>query len=324
MIPLRTKKARLHAVVLGLVAVMSSVPAPAAEAPWPTQTVRFIVPVLAGGGVDVAARIFAESLSIRWKQPVVIENRAGADGVIGVRAMLASRDGHTFLFSPSFVAAGIEILHPELPYDPVRDLVPVAAPVGEVLGIAVPASQGPKTFDELVARARASRLTYSAPPGVSNLLAIALLKRAGASMTYVPYRSIVAALPDLTENRIQMASLPLTMTLSQVRAGKLRLLAVSGADRWPLAPEVRTFAELGHGELTYLAALGIYGPKTLAPALRARIAADTLAMARDPKIAARLREMGFMPVSLGPAEFTSRLARQRARWTELARLYDLK
>jgi tripartite-type tricarboxylate transporter receptor subunit TctC len=307
-----------------IVAALCLAPSWAAEPAWPAQTVRFIVPVLAGGGVDVAARMFADSLSVRWKQTVVVENRAGADGVIGVRAMLASKDGHTFLFAPSFVAAGVEILHPELPYDPVRDLVPVVAPVGEVMGITVPAVHGPRTFDELVARAKAGRLTYSAPPGVSQLLAAALLKRAGASMTYVPYRSIVASLPDLSENRIQMASLPLSLALSQVRAGKLRVLAVSDANRWPLAPEVRTFAELGHDELTYSAALGIYGPKTLSPALRDRIAADTLAVAKDPKIDARLRDMGFVRVALPHAEFASRLAKQRARWSELARKHQLK
>jgi tripartite-type tricarboxylate transporter receptor subunit TctC len=320
-------RGRLQAAVMGLVAAAlvhpSGAPLWAAEPAWPTQTVRFIVPVLAGGGVDVAARIFAESLSAKWKQTVVVENRAGADGVIGTRAMLASRDGHTLMFSPSFVAAGVEILQPKLPYDPAKDLVPIAGVAGEVLGITVPVSQGPKTFEELVARARAGRLTYSAPPGVSNLLAAVLLKRSSASMTYVPYRSIIAALPDLSENRIQMASLPMTMTLSQVRAGKLRVLAVSDATRYPLAPDVPTFAELGHGEVSYSAALGVYGPKTLAPALRDRIAADLLAVAKDPKIDARLHEMGFVRVNLTSTEFATRLAKQRARWSELAHQYQL-
>jgi len=318
-------RVRLRAAIAGVaVAVLALVGGNvgAADAAWPTQTVRFIVPVLAGGGVDVAARVYAEALSVQWKQPVVVENRAGADGVIGVRAMLASRDGHTFLFAPSFVAAGIEIVQSNLPYDPARDVVPIAAVVGEILGITVPASQGPKTFDELIARARAGRLTYSAPPGVSNLLAAALLKRAGASMIYVPYRSIIAALPDLTENRIQMASLPMTLTVSQVRAGKLRVLTVS--DAWQLAPDARTFAQLGHGELSYSAALGLYGAKSLAPALRDRIARDMLAVAKDPKIDARLHDMGFVRVALGPEEFSVRLAKQRERWTELARKYQLQ
>ena len=319
-------RGRLQAALAGFVAValLGSASPRAAEPAWPTQTVRFIVPVLAGGGVDVAARVFAESLSVKWKQTVVVENRAGADGVIGTRAMLGSRDGHTLLFAPSFVAAGIQILQPKLPYDPAKDLVPIAGVTGEVLGITVPAVNGPKTFEELVARARAGRLTYSAPPGVSHLLAAALLQRAGTSMTYVPYRSIIASLPDLSENRIQMVSLPITLSVSQVRAGKLRVLAVSDTTRHPLAPDVPTFAEIGHGELSYLAALGVYGPKNLSPALRDRIAADLLAVAKDPKIDARLRQMGFVPVSFPPAEFAERLAKQRARWAELARKYQLR
>jgi tripartite-type tricarboxylate transporter receptor subunit TctC len=318
---------RLHAAVMGLAAAAavfpSGTPLRAAVPAWPTQTVRFIVPVLPGGGVDVAARLFAEALSVKWKQTVVVENRAGADGVIGTRAMLASRDGHTLMFSPSFVAAGVEILQPKLPYDPAKDLIPIAGVTGEVLGITVPVSHGPKTFQELVERARAGRLTYSAPPGVSNLLAAVLLKRAGTSMTYVPYRSIIAAMPDLSENRIQMASLPMTMAVSQVRAGKLRVLAVSDEARHPLAPGVPTFAELGHDEISYLAALGVYGPKSLAPALRDRIAADLLAVAKNPKIDARLHDMGFVRVNLTSAEFAARLAKQRTRWSELAHKYRL-
>jgi tripartite-type tricarboxylate transporter receptor subunit TctC len=298
--------------------------APAAEPPWPSQNVHLIVPVLAGGGVDVAARIFAEELSVRWKRPVVVENRAGADGILGVRALLAAKDGHTLMFGPSFVAAGLELIHADLPYDGVRDLEPVAGLVGEVMGVAVPTVSGVKTLDELVARARKERLTYSAPPGVSSLLAAALLKRTGVSMTYVPYRSIFASLPDLTENRLQMAMLPLSMAASQIRAGKLRVLAVSDENRWPITPEAKTFRELGHDELTYTAVLSLYGRKDISPALRDRIAAETLAIAKEPKMAARLREMGWVPMTRTPAELATHLAKQRERWRMLAAKYDLK
>lgn len=298
--------------------------ASAAEPAWPTRNVRFIVPVLAGGGVDVAARIFAEELSIRWKQPVVVENRAGADGIIGVRAMLGAKDGHTLLFAPTFVAAGLELMHADMPFDGARDLEPIAGTVGEVLGVTVPAQSGVKTLDELVARARKERLTYSAPPGVSSLLAAGVLKRTGVSMTYVPYRSIFASIPDLQENRLQMAMLPLSMAVSQIRAGKLRVLAVSDENRWPLAPEVKTFRELGHDELTYSGMLSLYARKGIAPALRDRIAADTLAIAKDPKMVARFREMGWIPAPLSATELATHLAKQRERWKVLAAKYDLK
>jgi tripartite-type tricarboxylate transporter receptor subunit TctC len=314
-----TLAAAATALLLGL-----STAAPAAEPAWPTQNVRFIVPVLAGGGVDVAARIFAEELSARWKRPVVVEKRAGADGIIGVRAMLGAKDGHTLLFAPTFVAAGLELMHADMPFDGARDLEPIAGTVGEVLGVTVPATSGVKTLDELIARARKERLTYSAPPGVSSMLAAALLKRTGVTMTYVPYRSIFASLPDLQENRLQMAMLPLSMTVSQIRAGKLRVLAVSDENRWPVAPDVKTFRELGHDELTYSAVLSLYGQKGIRPALRDRIAAETLAIAKDPKMAARLREMGWIPMTRTPAELATHLAKQRERWKVLAAKYDLK
>jgi tripartite-type tricarboxylate transporter receptor subunit TctC len=312
----------LAAVAAGLLGLATA--ASAAEPAWPTQNVRFVVPVLAGGGVDVAARIFAEELTRRWKRPVIVENRAGADGILGVRAMLAAKDGHTFLFGPTFVAAGLELIHADLPFDGARDLEPIAGTVGEVLGVAVPVTSGLKTLEELVARARKERLTYSAPPGVSALLAAALLKRTGVSMTYVPYRSIIASIPDLQENRLQMAMLPLSMTVSQIRAGKLRVLAVSDENRWPVAPEVKTFRELGHDELTYSGLLSLYGQKGMSPALRDRIAADTLAIAKDPKMTARFREMGWIPMMRTPAELATHLAKQRERWRVLAAKYDLK
>jgi tripartite-type tricarboxylate transporter receptor subunit TctC len=315
--------ASLAAAAAGLLLGFASA-ASAAEPAWPTQNVRFIVPVLAGGGVDVAARMFAEELSARWKRPVVVENRAGADGIIGVRAMLGAKDGHTLLFAPTFVAAGLELIHADMPFDGARDLEPIAGTVGEVLGVTVPATSGLKTLDELIARARKQRLTYSAPPGVSSLLAAALLKRTGVTMTYVPYRSIFASLPDLQENRLQMAMLPLSMTVSQIRAGKLRVLAVSDENRWPVTPDVKTFRELGHDELTYSAVLSLYGQKGIRPALRDRIAAETLAIAKDPKMAARLREMGWIPMTRTPAELATHLAKQRERWKVLAAKYDLK
>ncbi|HEY8507363.1 MAG TPA: tripartite tricarboxylate transporter substrate binding protein, partial [Steroidobacteraceae bacterium] len=160
------------------------------KSPWPTQTVRFIVPLVAGGGADVAARTLADWLSKRWKQPVVIENRPGADGVIGMRAMLGSKDGHTLLFSPSFTVAGIEILRKNLPYDPVRDVQPIGSVTEDYLGVIVPPSFNVKTFDELIARARSApnSINFITPPGVTLLLWQALQKRTGTSMTHVPYR----------------------------------------------------------------------------------------------------------------------------------------
>jgi tripartite-type tricarboxylate transporter receptor subunit TctC len=217
-------------------------------------------------------------------------------------------------------------LHGCRPYDPVRDIQPIASVTEDYLGVIVPPSFNAKTFDELIARARAApgNINFITPPGVTLLLWQALQKRTGISMTHVPYRSVIAGIPDLMEGRVQLGIVPMSAILSQVRSGKLRVLAVASDARCPFAPDAPTLVEMGYENFVHRGLLGLYGPRSLAPALRDRISSDLHEAVADPVITKTLEQSGFVPAPTTPAELSELLARQRARWADMAARYQLK
>ncbi|HEY8508844.1 MAG TPA: tripartite tricarboxylate transporter substrate-binding protein, partial [Steroidobacteraceae bacterium] len=144
------------------------------------------------------------------------------------------------------------------------------------------------------------------------------------SMTHVPYRSVFAGIPDLMEGRVQLGVIPMSAILSQVRAGKLRVLAVASDDRCPFAPDAPTLVEMGYENFVHRGLLGLYGPRSLAPALRDRISSDLREAVADPAVRKTLEQSGFVPAPTTPAELSELLTRQRARWADMASRYQLK
>jgi len=291
------------------------IPARPQAEPWPQRPVRIILPLPTGGGTDLAARLFAEGLSKRWSQPVIVENRPGADGIVGVTSFVSARDGHTLLFSFAGPISINPLVYEKLPYDPEHDLVPIASAVDNFFAIAVSRSLGVDSMRAFVdlARGQPGKLNWAATPGLPQYIFAALEKNAGIKMTQVPYRDFAPALQDFAKDRVQVAVTSPSYLLPLVAAGTARFLMVTNRERSPVAPDAPTAAEAGFPELLFEGVVGFYGWRDMPAALRERIAGDIAAVATDPQIAARLREVGVVVRSSTSAEFAAAIAEQKAK-----------
>jgi tripartite-type tricarboxylate transporter receptor subunit TctC len=295
---------------------------------WPQRTVRIIVPLPPGAGADLAARLFAERLSARWGQAVVVENRQGADGIPAVTGFVSAHDNHTLLLSFGGVITINPLVHDKLPYDPARDLVPISPVTNTFLAIAATRSLPVDTLAglELAIRAQPGKLNWAATPGLPLYAFDALLKGNHLQMTQVAYRDFTPALQDFSEGRIQVAVTSIVPFLAQAGAGNGRILAVLNRQRFPSAPDVPTIAEAGHPELTLDAIVGVYGWRDIPSELKERISADIRAVGADPEIGARLMAGGSTVTTGTPAAFAAAIEEQRAKVATFAALIgqDLK
>src|SRR5712671_2466153 len=239
--------------VLATGLLSSLAPPPAAAEAWPQRVVRLVVPSGPGSSVDVGARLFAERLADRWKHPVVVENRPGAEGIIGVNAFINMHDDHALLVSFAGPISVLPVTQDKLPYDPVHDLVPISSSTDNFATVAATTSWKIGSLSELVslARSQPGKLNYHAAPGAFPILFAGFAKGAGLDMIPVSYRESIMSTQDLVEGRIQIIMTALTNVLPSAQAGKVRLLAVTNKVRSPLAPEVPTAIEAGFSELTF-------------------------------------------------------------------------
>jgi tripartite-type tricarboxylate transporter receptor subunit TctC len=308
----------LAVIILGALALSA---APSSAEPWPQRTVRFIVPLPPGTSTDLVARLFADRLSERWRQPVAVENRQGADGIPAVTGFVSARDNHSLLFSFAGIITINPLTYDKLPYDPVRDLVPVAWVADNFIGIAVPETLKVNSLDDFVklARSQPGKLNWAASPGVPHYVFAALQKSAGIEMMQVSYRDFRPALQDLGEGRIQAVATGVALLVPQMQAGKVKLLMVNNRQRSPQAPEVPTATEAGYPELTFEGAVGLYGWRDMPSGLKERIAADVRAVATDPTTAARVASMGSALRVGTSTEFAAVIEEQRAKIAAIAK-----
>jgi tripartite-type tricarboxylate transporter receptor subunit TctC len=316
-------------ILFGAVAAAWLTAAPAlsqAVAPsWPQRTVRFILPLGPGSGSDIGARLFAERLSARWGQPVVIENRPGGDGFVAITAFLNAHDDHTLLFAPTSTFTAHPVLHQKLPYDP-RDLVPIARVTNTLISVSVPASLKISSLKELVAlgQARPGKLNRASITGAVDLVLAGFLNSVDLDVAKVPYRDPVQAVTDLAENRIQIYSSAFAIVQSQLQAGTIRALAMTNQARAPTAPDIPTAAEAGYPALTFDGLVGLFGPPNMAAALRERIAADIRAVAADPGVQSRLVQTAQILNPGTPAEFAAAIKDQTGKLAAIAKTLDVK
>jgi tripartite-type tricarboxylate transporter receptor subunit TctC len=298
--------------------------APAARS-WPQRPVRFILPLGPGSGSDIGARLFADRLAARWGQPVVIENRPGGDAFVAITAFIGAHDDHTLLFAPTSTFTAHAILHSKLPYDP-RDLAPIARVTNTLIALSVPASLNVGTVKELVALAgaRPGKLNRASITGALDLMLSGFLKGADLTMEKVPYRDPVQAVTDLAEGRIQVYTAAFAIVQSQVQAGTVKVLAMTNGQRAPTAPEIPTAAEAGYPALEFDGLVGLFGPPSMAPALRERIANDIREVATDPYIGTRLIQTGQILNPGKAAEFAAAIEQQTSRLTAIAKALDIK
>jgi tripartite-type tricarboxylate transporter receptor subunit TctC len=293
---------------------------------WPVRPVKVIVPFGAGASADLAARVFAPLLSERWRHPVVVDNRPGGDGVAGVQAFVAAHDRHTLLFAPMGVVTTNPLLHDRLPFDPVRDVVPIAGVGRPSIGIAAVATAQVTSLTELVAlvHRHPGEYLWAATPGVPELVFRAFLELEKLEMKHVAYRDIGPAVRDLDAGRIHLmvAALP---TLSPALESKAaRLLAVTTSARAPSAPDVPTASEAGYAALTVDGPFGFFGWRDIPHELCDRIAADVRHAAADQTVVSRLARVGFVVAAGTPDEFARAVSDHRKQVEGLARIVGLK
>ena len=298
---------------------------PAKADPWPQRTVRLIVPFAAGS--DAAARAFAEQLAKRWKQPVVIENRPGAEGMIGVSAFTGMKDDHVLFYFSAAPITTFPLLHARLTYDPARDIVPISSAAEPVISVSVSESLNTSSLDALVALARAQpgKLNYYAFNGGSfAILLPGFVKSAGLDMVQVNYRDGSLGIQDLVAGRIHVMMSSLLISLPLARAGKLRLLAVTNKNRAAIAPEIPTAIEAGYPQLEFEGLQGFFGPQGMPAERQDRIGADIRAVAADPAVAEPLAAGAYFARASTPAEFATAIEAQRAQLASLARLAGIR
>ncbi len=293
-------------------------PAAAAEGAWPARPIRLVVPFSAGGTVDVTARLAAVQLGRMLAVPVVVDNLPGAGGgIAAARVAKSPADGYTLLFTtPSHTIN--PALYPRLPYDTEKDFAPIAL-VAEIPELLVASSSQPfRDFAGFVAYARAhpGALNYgSAGNGtLPHVTMELLLQRLKLQVTHVPYKGAAPALNDLIAGQLALKMDTIATASPHVRGGKLRALAIAGARRSPLMPEVPTVAELGLPGYEGILWMGVLAPAgTPAPVID-RLHRAIAALRTDAAYLQQLREAGVDPVASDPAGFAARIRTELGQW----------
>lgn len=292
------------------------------DARYPYKPVKLVVPFAPGGAVDLLARIVGQELSKAWGQPVVVANRGGANGIIAAEAVARSApDGYTLLLGTNGTHAANEALYRDLPYKPKEDFAPIAL-LASIPHIVVAHPFVPaRNLPELIALAKKDPggLRYgSAGNGSSLHLSGELFEQAtGTDMVHVPYKGGGAALTDLLAGRTQAMFAVAPLVLPQIKAGKLRPLAVMSNKRSPLAPDVPTTAEQGVQGVESTAWIGLLAPKGTPPAVVEKLSQAVGEALKDENIQAQLRQRGFDVEEGTPAEFARFLSDETAKWKEV-------
>jgi len=285
---------------------------------------RIIVPYPPGGSNDIIARFFAEALREELGQPVIVENRAGANGNVGAESVArGAADGTTLLLTAPSPLAINESLHRSLPFSPARDFAPIALVASVPIVLMVNPALAARDAAGLIAHARANpgRLSFgSSGIGSTNHLAGEMFRAmAGIEMTHVPYRGAAPAMTDLIAGQIQVMFDNMPAVLPQVREGRVRALAVAGAARAAALPEVPTVAESGLPGFEAAAWFGLAAPSATPAAVRQRLEAASRAVLERPAFRERLAGAGAEPGALFGEGFAGFLVAERAKWGRVVR-----
>ncbi len=313
----------MRSFVLAMATVLGVVLSTPAQAQgFPVRPVRIVVPQAPGGASDALARIVAARLSTRWGQQVVVENKAGAGGNIGMEEVARSAgDGHTLLMSYVGTHAINGALYPKLPFDPEKDFAPVATlatlPFVAVVSPSLPA----RTMQELAELSKRQPVSFgSAGNGsVNHLLGEMFNATAGVKITHIPYRGAAPALTDLLAGQIQVVYTSLPSVVGFIRDGRLRPLAVTSATRSPSFPDIPTVAESGYAGFDVNPWFGLFAPAATPAALVQRINADINEVLRQSETAEKFKAAGAEVFVSSPAQFGTLLRDDIVKWTKVVR-----
>jgi len=286
---------------------------------YPSRPIRLIVPFPPAGITDLSARLVAEGLRAKFNQPVIVENRPGANGVLGLRELQkAEPDGYTLMASTMgnmVIGYAMEV---NAPFDALRDVLPIAGTAEYATAMVVNNRTPVHSVKEFVdyAKARPGKLTFgSTGTAALDYLAVELfMKATGTSMVHVPYRGGPAALNDLMGGSIDLLIEVFPVVMEQARSGLIRPLAVTSPYRLPSLPNVPTFKEAGVPGVELTGWLGIYGLPRMPEDVRTTLGSAIAAIVKQPDMQDKFRAIGFEPTGLGPKEFSEHHAAEVQRW----------
>jgi tripartite-type tricarboxylate transporter receptor subunit TctC len=311
------------------VAIMTAGATAAPAQTYPDKPIKIIVPAAPGGPTDVPARLASQILPPKLGQPVVIENRPGAGGAIGARAVIgAPPDGYTLLAGNTSVLAVFPSVSASAGYDPTKSFAPVAKVSESYQILVVHPSRPWKSVKDLIADAKANpgKLNYAhtGQGGLPHLTGELFLARAGISLVGVPYRSGAEAVTAVLSEAVPLTFESITILLPLIREGKLRALAITSGTRTPLAPDLPTMVEAGVPDYEVTTFNGIVAPAgTPAPIVNALNAAMKQGL-RTPEMQATITRLGAVSQPGSPAEFAAFIAAQSRKWSGLAKAANIK
>jgi tripartite-type tricarboxylate transporter receptor subunit TctC len=297
-----------------------------ARADWPERQVKLIVTFPPGSANDAAARILADALGKKWGKPVVVEDRPGGEGTIGVGSFIAGQDDHTLLYTVGGSITVAPMLVDKLAYDVNRDLVPISATTAIALTLTVSNQLSVSSIPELIETLRANpgKYVWTSGPTLPRFVFSAFLKRHDLKMNFVSYRDASQPQADLGEGRIQALVTSWAASSSPVQAGKARFLAVLNPSRAATLPDIKTVRELGYPELEIEGLAGIFGSRIMPQAVLSKIAADVAAICGDTEIRRKLEAGGHIVLSGTTEELTAGIVKQRSAMNELAKIIDIR
>ena len=302
----------------------------AADGAWPSRPIKVVVPFPAGGQLDVVVRMVGEKVSAALGQPIVVETHTGADGNIGAEMVAKSApDGYTWLATSVPFATQVSLQPSRLRYDPVRDFTPVANLGTASFVLVVPNSVPVHSLKEFVAyaKARPGELSYAGTSvgSVTHLSTEMFARAAGIRMEMIPYAGIPPAMSDLIGGRTQFMSTGIIAALPQIKAGKLRPLAILAPARNPQLPDVPTIVEEGYPDLTVATWFGMLAPAGTPAPIVDRVNAEIMKALASPDIVEKFRRIGVDPVAAHPpAAFANLLHAEIARWGKVIRDANVK
>jgi len=300
----------------------------AQTADYPNRPIRIVAPIPAGGSTDVLTRDIARRLQERWGQPVVVENKPGSTGSIGAALVArAPADGYTLLL----VNSGHSInghVYAKLPYDPVKDFVPVVHATTIAMGVFVHPSVPAKNLQEFLALARSKpgglSFATSGNGGAGHLGGESVKAATGIDMVHVPYRGSAPAIADVVAGQVPVSMADVPLAAPHVRTGALRPIALASSRRSAVLPDMPTFAELGVSGVDYSVWVGYLAPAGTPKAVVDMLNREIVAILREPAMTARLVEMGFDIVASSPTEFEQTIQADYQRYGAIVRKAGIK
>jgi tripartite-type tricarboxylate transporter receptor subunit TctC len=311
-----------------LVAALALAPLLALAQAWPTKPVRLIAPYPPGGQTDLVSRWLGEKLAPALGQPIVVENRAGAQGAVGLQAAKAAApDGQTFVYTNVSNLSIAPSLGGNLPYDAQRDFAPVTQLGLTVLAMVVPATLNVRSVKDFIAYARANpaKISYASfgNGSTSHVYGEMLKAAAGIDMTHVPYKGAGPAVQDIMAGHATTGIHDLGSVGPHVASGRLIALAVTGPKRWPLLPELPTFSELGYA-LDIAGWNAIHAPAGTPRAIIERMSAEINRVIQSPEGREQMLKFGLLATGTTPDELAAVIRRDSPRWGEVIRKAGIK